>query len=108
MGIRLLGAKPVDYRLAGPTKIEVGPDTWEFTHFPRQTHVEVIPETAKVLARNERGLPVLLVNPLGQGRVICVLPHVEETIARSGLGRIQRDRWQNWYAQILQLSELEM
>jgi hypothetical protein len=107
-GIRLLGAKPVDYRLGGPTKIQVGPDTWEFTHYPRQTHVELMPETARFIVRDLEGLPVLLSNHLGQGRVICVLPRVEETIARGGFGRIRRDRWQNWYAQILQLSEMEM
>ena len=103
--VRLLGAKPVDYRAPRPARVDAWGDDWVLGAYPRGMRVEVVPETASVLARDQDGLPVILDNEAGQGRVVYVLPIVEASIAEVSADREARDRWQAWYAGIL--GELE-
>ena len=98
---RLLGARPVDYRAARAAHVAAFGDVWAFADYPRGVRAEVVPGGAKVVTRDEAGLPVLLTNKLGQGVVIYALPLVEETIAQVAGDRDQRDRWRTWYDHVI-------
>lgn len=98
----LLGAWPVDYRSPIPVRLEIFDDTWTFATYPRAMRMELVPDTATVLANDERGLPVVLSNTVGQGRVRYALPLVEDAMAAVSADREARDRWTAWYAGMLQ------
>jgi hypothetical protein len=103
--VRLLGAVPVDYRATRPKRsdahVDVFGQTWALETYPRTMRVQVVPESATVLARDQDQLPVLLTNQAGQGTVVYALPVVEESIACVSGDRAERDRWQQWYGGIL-------
>jgi len=98
--IELLGAKPVDYRLRRDTVVALGGKSWKFGSWPRGMRVEVMPETAAVWGTDEESrLPVILHHRVGKGRVIAVLPQVEDSIASQ---TPNHGHWSDWYAAILQ------
>ena len=97
----LLGADPLDFRAPSPRTIPWLDRDWEFTLFPRDIFLEVRPITARVLAADAAGLPVLLRHSLGQGRVIFSLADIEREFALSSNRREQRDRWISWYRGVL-------
>ena len=99
--IRLLGAVPLDYRSPSQITTRAFGQDWTFSDFPRGIRVEAAPLTARVLARDELGAPVLLANKVGRGEVIYALPCVDETIARVAENRQARDRWLPWYLGML-------
>jgi hypothetical protein len=101
--IRLTGARPVDYRAPGRFGIRLSGRDWSVEHYPRDMRVQVVPDTATVVAADQRGLPVVLSNRLGQGRVVSVLGLVEESIAAIATDREARDAWAAWYAGLLSL-----
>lgn len=100
--VRLLGGKPVDYRAPRPVQVNAFGQTWALDTYPRHMRVEVVPDGAAVLASDEDGLPVALVNRVGSGMVKYALPIVEESIAALAADRLARDRWIKWYEGMLQ------
>jgi hypothetical protein len=100
--IRLLGARPVDYRPARPVEVTAFGDAWTFAGYPRGIRVEVVPETATIIARDEQHLPLVLTNRVGQGVINYALPLVEEAIASVAGDRGLRDRWQAWYRHMME------
>lgn len=103
--IRLLGAKPVDYRSARAVKVNSFDDEWSLSEHPRGCRVEAVTETAIVLARDEQGLPALLMNTLGDGCVVYALPLIEASILPLAAEPAKRERWLKWYAKILIVGE---
>jgi hypothetical protein len=99
--IRLLGARPLDYR--SPRGIEVGAfgERWSLPAFPRDMRVEVEPLTARVVARDGDNLPVVLANRVDRGSVAYALPLVENAPAAVADRRDERDRWMAWFAGML-------
>jgi hypothetical protein len=101
--IRLLGAKPINYRCADVANTNIFGDTWLFIHFPRNARLEVAPAGATVLARDENESPLLLRNSLGEGTVIYTMPFVEESVAAIAHKPTDRDRWVKWYSGVLEM-----
>jgi hypothetical protein len=99
--IRLLGAKPVDYRASHPARFEAFGKEWTMGAYPRHMRVELVAEKAVVLTRDQDGLPMLLSHSAGQGRIVYALPIVEASAAEVSDDRQARDRWMHWYAGIL-------
>jgi hypothetical protein len=102
--VRLFGARPVDYRAPRPATVDAFGERWTLHTYPRDMRVEVAPDSATVLASDQDGLPVVLSNAVGQGRVLCALPIVEAAAADHATDRQARDRWQQWYAGVLEAS----
>jgi hypothetical protein len=100
--VRLLGAKPVDYRAVHPVKLHAFDEQWTFSSWPRDMRVELVPQEATVLAVDQDSLPLLLANKVGRGSVTYALPIVEEGIAGVSDTLDERSRWQRWYAGVLQ------
>ena len=101
--MRLLGARPVDYRPARTVTVSAFGEEWAFAALPRQCRLEVAPVNASTLARDADGLPMMLRHALGRGQVLYALPQVEETAARLAEDRRARDRWVRFY-----VAELDM
>ena len=101
--IRLLRAQPVNFRPAAAANISLFGDTWALDRYPRNVRIELAPQGAEVLARDESGLPAVLKNRMGKGEVVYTVPLVEESIAAVADDRALRDRWKSWYAGILSL-----
>ncbi len=99
--VRLLGARPVDYRAARQVKVALGGDVWEVNAFPRNARIELEPDGAEVLARDDTGLPAVLRHAAGRGRVTYATGVIEESAAAVAGDRQRRDRWQRWYAAML-------
>ena len=99
--MRLTGAAVVDYRACRPVTLDAFGGRWSFDHFPRSMPPQVAPRSAIVLARDDRGLPMVLANSLGRGCVVTALPTVEEAVARLADDPPSRDRWTAWYAGML-------
>ncbi|MBN1584187.1 MAG: cellulase family glycosylhydrolase [Anaerolineae bacterium] len=99
--VHLLGARPVDYRATCPVQVHAFGEQWTLDSWPRNMHVELVPDSAAVLATDQNHLPVLLSNQVGKGRVTYALPIIEESIAGVSDAPSLRDRWQRWYAGIL-------
>lgn len=99
--IRLLGARPVDYRAPHPAAVEVFGERWVLPSYPHDMRVEIVPAGAEVLAYDEDGLPVVLAHRAKKGRVVYALPQVEAPIAEAATDRAARDRWIRWYEGML-------
>jgi hypothetical protein len=95
--IRLTGASPLDYRADLPSQTHIEGSGFRFEHYPRGLRVEVRADTAQIMARADDSLPLVLLHELGQGKVICTLPQVEETVASYSADRAQRDAWLDFY-----------
>jgi hypothetical protein len=98
--MRLLGAKPVNYRAAVPTCFKLGTKEYELTCYPRTQRVEVALDGAVAVAVDQDGLAVVITNQLGKGKVIAVLPQVEESVAAYSWDRSRRDAWIEFYRTI--------
>jgi hypothetical protein len=94
---RLLGARPVDFRAPRQATVDAFGERWTFGPHPHTVRLEVKPESARVLASDQFGLPALLVNAVGSGCVVYALPRVEEEFASCAGDRELRARWQKWY-----------
>jgi hypothetical protein len=94
---RLLGARPVDYRAPRAAKVEAFGRTWTFTRHPQNARLEIALESARVTAKDDLGLPVLLEHALGKGRVVYALPLVEDEFAAVSNDREARAVWTKWY-----------
>jgi hypothetical protein len=101
--VRLLGARPVDYRAVRPAQIEAFGETWTLGTHPKHMRFEIVPDAAAVLAHDQDAHPVLLSHEYGAGRVVYALPVVESSMAEMADDRQARARWQRWYAGVLGL-----
>jgi hypothetical protein len=101
--INLLGARPVDYRASRPVQVNVFGQCWEMATYLHNMRTEVDPTTARVLATDGDGLPVVLQNTVGQGCVVYAIPVVEDAVAQVAHLREERDRWRLWYAGMLDI-----
>jgi hypothetical protein len=99
--VRLIGARPVDYRAIRPARFEAFGAAWSLDAHPKEMRVEVVPDAAAVVARDQDDHPVLLENDVGQGKVICALPNVEASMAEVASDRQARPYWQRWYEGML-------
>lgn len=99
----LLGARPLDYRAPQPTVIELGGQSWSFEAYPRRVRLELAPDMASVIARDQAGLPMVLLNRVGRGAVLYALPLVEDAIAEVAPNRDLRSRWQGWYEAVFSM-----
>jgi hypothetical protein len=97
----LLGARPIDWRSARGISVNAFGERFTMAHFPRDVRAELEPCGATVLATDQQGLPVLLENRVGRGRVRYVLPLVEEAIVPVAAHPTARDRWAAWYRGML-------
>jgi len=95
--VRLLGARPVDYRSVSPARFDAFGQNWTLDVYGREMRVELRIDTATILARDEDRLPILLRNNLGRGCVVYALPLVDECVARVADRPEQRRRWLKWY-----------
>jgi hypothetical protein len=100
--IRLLGARPVDYRSTQAQQIAYAGEVWTLGGYPRNMRVELAPTTAQVLARTEDGLPSVLVNRVGDGTVVYALPLLEDAMADVSCDHTSRSRWLTWYRRMLE------
>ena len=98
---RLLGARPVDFRAGRPVNVECFGQRWTLSHFPENMRLEITPDAASVLARDEQQLPTVLTNRVGQGTVTWTTAQVDESIASVATDRAARDRWMQWYGGLL-------
>jgi type 1 glutamine amidotransferase len=101
--MRLLGARSVNYRAALPSRFALGGRSYELTCYPRSLRVEAALDGAEAAAVDEDGLAVVITRRLGKGRVIAVLPQVEETIAAYSWDRQRRDAWIEFYRLIWEI-----
>ena len=99
--VRLLGARPVDYRAPRPATVEAFGETWALGAYPRDMRVELVPDDATVLACDQDGLPVVLTRQVDRGQVTYALPIVDASAAEVADNRQARSRWQHWYAAML-------
>ena len=102
--VRLFGARPVDYRASRPATVSAFGEGWTLGAYPRNMRVEIVPDGAIVLASDQDGMPAVLSNMVDQGRVVYALPIVEAAAAEVAQDREARDRWQRWYAGVLEQS----
>jgi hypothetical protein len=96
-----LGARPVDYRSPHPISVDAFNRQWTLDAFPRQMRIQIVPDTARPIVLDKDGLLVILTHQLEQGHVTYALPSIETTIASTAGDRTARDRWQEWYAGML-------
>lgn len=101
--LRLLGANPINYRAARARTVEFGGQQWEVRDYPKNACVEFEPQLAEVMARDVAGMPMVMRNTLGRGKVLWAVPLVEKTIAAIASNPESRDRWSGWYAQELRI-----
>jgi hypothetical protein len=65
--------------------------------------VEVVPDGATVVARDQDDHPILLTHANGKGQVVYALPAVEASMAQVADDRRARARWNKWYQGVLGL-----
>lgn len=96
-----LGAQVVDWRSPRGISVSTFGERFTLAHFPHDVRAEFAPAGATVLATDQQGLPVLLENRIGNGRVRWMAPLVEEAIAPVATHPAARDRWVAWYRGML-------
>jgi hypothetical protein len=96
--IRLLGAKPVDYRAPLRVDFSAHGGTWSCGAWPRGMRCAMEPAGCEVLARDQRGLPTLTRHRLGAGVTVAAYPQIEDEPAALAGDREARERWVAWYA----------
>ncbi|MGI5915024.1 MAG: cellulase family glycosylhydrolase [Anaerolineae bacterium] len=101
--IRLLGARPVDYRASRPMQVEAFGRNWSYDRYPRNMRVQIEPDIARVIADDQDGLPAILCHSLGRGVVAYTLPVVEDAMAATSDRRDLRPLWLDWYRGMLEL-----
>jgi hypothetical protein len=99
--VRLLGARPVDYRACRPARVDAFGETWTMGRYPRDMRVELVVDGAAVLGRDQDSLPMLLRHTAGEGQVVYALPVVEASAAEAAGDRQARNRWLRWYRGVL-------
>ena len=105
---RLIGAWSCDHRAQLPQHVEIFGRTW---HLPEATvertawqRLEVEPTTARIIARDQHGLPLVGVNRVGRGSVAWALPLVEDAILPVSAEAARRSPWSAWYRGMLDLT----
>jgi endo-1,4-beta-mannosidase len=100
----LLGAVPIDFCAPRAEKIRAFGRVWSFRDFARDIFVQMKPLTARIVAKDSAGRPVLLFHRLGRGSVAACLAQPDETFAAQSDDRSARRRWQQWYRGMLALT----
>jgi hypothetical protein len=105
----LVGAEAGDFLAGRVEGVRAFGATWSWSEmgFARGVLVGVVPLTAKVLARDRRGRPVLLRNRIGRGRVLTCLAMAEESFAAESAQRDRRARWLRWYRGVVRCVDAE-
>lgn len=105
--IRLLGARPADFRLPRSFTVQAFGRSWSFAahHTPENCRLELAPEGARPLHADTEGFPVVWRHDHGHGTVLFSLPVVEEAILNDLSNPVSRDAWAGWYAG--ELAELD-
>jgi len=99
--IDLLGARPVDFRVARRVSAECFGVSWTFPSFPNNTRVEVEPYPAEVVSADSDGVPVLMKNTLSNGSIVWSQPSIEEAVLEVSGVPAEREKWRAWYQGIL-------
>jgi hypothetical protein len=99
--VRLLGARPVDYRAPPPATVSAFASNWAMDVYPRAMRVELVPDGASVLGRDQDGLPTVLRHAVGRGQVVYALPVVKASAAKVADDRQARSPWLRWYSEML-------
>ncbi len=102
----LIGAEAIDLRAPRSEGIKAFGAAWEFREFARDILVEVKPSTADIAATDNQGRAILLVNRLGQGRVVTCLAQPDDQFAARSDDLDDRARWCTWYRGLLDLAEI--
>jgi hypothetical protein len=101
---QLSGAIAADFRGGTTTHVEAFGESWIIADSSGSGfRLEVEPQSAEVVAADTDGLPIVLTNTIGRGRVITVLPMVDEAFAAVADDRKARDRGVSWYQGLLAL-----
>ena len=97
----LIGAQPANIRFAKPVTVACFGARWTLRHHPAGGRVSVRLTTAHALATSEDGEATVLINTLGCGTVLTVLPVPEDTVAGLAGELATRDGWVRWYEGLL-------
>jgi hypothetical protein len=96
LSVELIGGRPMDYRAKRAVRVEAFGAVWDFPS-PSTQRAEIAITTARVVARDEDGLPAVGVNHAGRGVVVWALPPVEEAVVAVGPRPAARTAWVAWY-----------
>lgn len=99
----LVGAAPTDFLAPRADGVEAFGETWNFREFARDVFVKAQPRTARVIATDRRGRPVILEHALGKGRVVACMAQPDDLFAAESDDVEVRHRWSGWYAGMLGL-----
>lgn len=100
----LVGAEAIDLLAPRAENVRAFGVCWDFGHFSRGVFPGVEPTTARVVARDRAGRPVLLVNRLGRGTIVTCLASPDESFASRSDDRSARGQWTRWYRGVLGLA----
>jgi hypothetical protein len=100
----LTGANAADFLAPRATGVRAFGARWDFRHFSRDIFPGVEPTTARVVARDRTGRPILLVNRLGRGTVVTCLASPDDLFASRSADRAGRSAWLRWYRGVLGLA----
>ena len=104
--IGLIGATPVDFCAPSAGGIKAFGRRWSFSAFSRDVFLQVTANTARVVARDQRGRPMILSHRVGAGVVASCLAWPEAEFACGGGNSAARRRWLVWYRGMLGLAEM--
>jgi hypothetical protein len=100
---RFLGADAADLLAPRAKGVDVFGSRWDFVHFPRNVFTGVQATTAKVVATDSEGRPIVLLNQCGKGSVASCLAQPDDMFADESDDRSARERWLKWYEGMLSL-----
>jgi len=97
----LIGAQPATIRFSKPVTVGCFGAHWTLRHHPADGRIRVQLTTATALAASDDGDATVLVNTLGRGKVLTVLPVPEDTVTAHTADLETRDAWVHWYAGLM-------
>jgi hypothetical protein len=101
---QLIGARAVDFRINQAAHYSLFVSRWSCHRYPRDWRVQVEATTTQILASTEEeGIPVVLLNNHGKGRVLTVMHSVEADIAADAASSnpTRRETWKSWYRSVI-------
>lgn len=98
---KLLGAVPVDVRGSSGETFAWGNREWHGSVYPAGMLTEFAPTTADVLAVEQRGLPMVVQNRFGSGRLLGVVPDMGASFAAEPADKSKRTHWLEWARLVL-------
>lgn len=97
----LLGAEALDFRAPNPREFRWLDHQWRFTLFPRDIFLKIRLTSARSLASDATGDPVLFRHAAGQGCVVTCVAEVDREFALTSNRREGREQWTRWYRGML-------